>query len=143
MVFELRVVGDMPLEAESDLDTALRRFLEQIGYIERDSKDNIGFQIFRNCFVERPDRVWTADEIALTVKTSKPTVYRYIRKLKNIGLIEEGTRKNEGEAPRKGYMLRYGDLARAWVFVDSNVKVAMQNYQRSVEHIAKLARERK
>ena len=140
MVFELRVVGDMPLEAESDLDMALRRFLEQIGYIERDSRDNIGFQIFRNCFVERPDRVWTADEIVLTVKTSKPTVYRYIRKLKNIGLIEEGTRREEGAPPRKGYMLRYGDLVRAWVFVDSNVKVAMQNYQRSVEHIARLAR---
>ncbi len=142
MVFELRVVGDMPLEAESDLDTALRRFLEQIGYIERDSRDNIGFQIFRNCFIERSDRVWTADEISMTVKTSKPTVYRYIRKLKNIGLIEEGVRKNDGETPRKGYMLRYGDLSRAWLFVDSNVKVAMQNYQRSVEHIARLARQR-
>jgi len=142
MVFELRVVGDMPLEAEADLDTALRRFLEQIGYIERDSRDNVGFQIFRHCFVERPDRVWTADEISMTVKTSKPTVYRYIRKLKNIGLIEEGTRKVEGEAPRKGYMLRYGDLSRAWVFVDSNVKVAMENYRRSVEHIARLSKQR-
>ena len=142
MVFELRVVGDMPLEAETDLDTALRRFLEQIGYIERDSKDNIGFQMFRNCFVERPDKVWTADEISMKVKTSKPTVYRYIRKLKNIGLIEEGTRRMDGEPPKKGYMLRYGDLSRAWVFVDSNVKVAMQNYQRSVEHIAKLAKKR-
>ena len=106
MVFEIRVVGDMPLEAETDLDAALRRFLEQIGYIERDSRDNIGFQIFRNCFVERPDRVWTAEEMAMTTKTSKPTVYRYVRKLKNIGLIEEGVRRAEGEAPRKGYMLR-------------------------------------
>ena len=142
MSFEIRVVGEMPLEAETDYDEALHRFLEQIGYIERASTDNIGYMIFRQCFMERPERVWTAEEIASVVGTSKPTVYRYIRKLKSMGLIEEGIQKRDPEPSRKGYMLRYGDLVRAWSFVESHVRVSMENYRRSVEHIARMARER-
>ncbi len=142
MSFEIRVVGDMPLEAEMDLDVALRKFLEQIGYISQAREENVGFVIFRECFLKRPERVWTAEEISSVAKTSKPTVYRYIKKLKNMGLIEEDVRKTDEHGPRKGYRMKYGDFVRAWSFVESHVKVSMENYRRSVEHIARLSKER-
>lgn len=141
MTFEIRVVGDMPLEAEHDLDVALKKFLEQIGYLAQEREDTVGFKIFRNCFLKRPEKVWSAGEIAHEVKTSKPTVYRYIRKLKNMGLIESSTAMDEDEKPKKGYRMNYGDFVRAWSFVESHVKVSMENYRRSVEHIARLAKE--
>jgi hypothetical protein len=36
--------------------------------------------------------------------------------------------------------MRYGDLVRAWAVVESTVKVAMEQYKKSVEHIANLSR---
>ncbi len=141
MVFEIRIVGDMPLEAEQDLDVALRIFLRQIGYLAQDREETVGYRIFRDFFLQRPERVWSAEEIAAELGTSKPTVYRYIRKLRNMGFIEEGERETESGI-RRGYRMRYGDLIRAWAMVESHIKIAMDNYRRSVEHIARLARER-
>jgi len=45
--------------------------------------------------------------------------------------------------PRKGYRIRYGNLTKAWNFVEANVEVAMENYRKTVEHLAKLAEARK
>jgi predicted transcriptional regulator len=140
MVFEIRVVGDMPLEAEMDLDVALKIFLRQIGYLAQDREETIGYRIFRDFFLHRPERVWSADEIASELGTSRPTVYRYIKKLRNLGLIEEGEREVD-DVKKRGYRMKYGDLVRAWGLVESHVKLAMENYRRSVEHIARLAKE--
>ncbi len=141
MTFEIRVVGDMPLEAEHDLDVAVKKFLEQIGYLAQEREETVGFRIFRECFLKRPENVWSADDIAHEIKTSKPTVYRYIKKLKNMGLIEESTKNMEGQGPKKGYRMKYGDFVRAWSLVESHVKVSMENYRRSVEHITRLSKE--
>ncbi len=141
MPFEIRVVYEMPLEAEMDLDVAVKKFLRQIGYLAQDREETIGFRIFREFFLERPERVWSADEIAVSLGTSKPTVYRYIRKLRNMELIEDGEREDES-GKKRGYRMKYGDFIRAWSMVEANVKVAMENYKRSVEHIARLAKER-
>ena len=141
MVFEIRVVGDMPLEAENDLDVALKIFLRQIGYLAQDRDETIGYRIFRDFFLQRPERVWSADEIAVELGTSRPTVYRYIKKLKNMDMIEEGERETES-GKKRGYRMKYGDLVRAWGIVESHVKLAMENYRRSVEHIARLSKEK-
>ena len=140
MTFEIRVVNQMPLEAEKDLNTALRIFLREIGYLAQDRDETVGLKIFRDFFLKRPDRVWSADEIATEIGTSKPTVYRYIKKLKNMGIIEEAERETK-DGKRRGYRIAYGDLARAWQMVEANVKVSMENYRRSVEHIVRLSKE--
>jgi Fic family protein len=93
MPFEIRIVGEAPLEFEQDLNVALRKFLRQIGYLAQDRDETVGLRIFRDFFLKRPDRVWSADEIAAEIGTSKPTVYRYIKKLKNMEIIEEGERE--------------------------------------------------
>ena len=45
-----------------------------------------------------------------------------------------------GGAVRKGYRIRYGDLAKAWSFTEANVSMAMENYRRTVAHFQSLSR---
>ena len=42
---------------------------------------------------------------------------------------------------KKGYQLRYGNFQKAWNFVEAHLKVAIENYSKSVEHIQKLLEE--
>jgi hypothetical protein len=46
---------------------------------------------------------------------------------------------SERGAVRKGYRIRYGNLSKAWNFVESNVEIAMENYRKTVDHLTKLA----
>ncbi|TLZ49542.1 MAG: helix-turn-helix transcriptional regulator [Methanobacteriota archaeon] len=94
------------------------------------------------CFLARPDRGWTADQLAVKLKTTKATVYRHLNKLKEIDLLDE-TQVDDRGTPRKGYRIRYGNLTKAWNFVEANVEVAMENYRKTVEHLSKLAEARK
>jgi hypothetical protein len=34
--------------------------------------------------------------------------------------------------------LRYGNLEKAWNFVEAHIKVAVENYSKTVEHLQKL-----
>ncbi len=43
--------------------------------------------------------------------------------------------------PRKGYRIRYGNLAKAWNFVEAHVQVAMEHYRETVDHLQKLSEE--
>jgi hypothetical protein len=52
-------------------------------------------------------------------------------------LLEEA-HAAEGEQ-RKGYRIRYGNLTKAWNFVESHVEITMENYRKSIEHIQSLA----
>jgi len=76
------------------------------------------------------------------LKTTKPTIYRHLNKLKYMDLLEEMAVK-DGKEERKGYRLRYGNLEKAWNFVEAHVDVAMENYRTTVEHMGKLAEERR
>ncbi|MBI5001287.1 MAG: HTH domain-containing protein [Euryarchaeota archaeon] len=142
MGFEITVSRNLPLTSIGDLDEAARIFLAQIGYLRSEGDGGTALRLF-DCFLKRPDKAWTVEDIAVTVKASKPTVYRYIARLRDIDLVEEApveTKKGRG----RGYRVRYGSLAKAWNFVEANVEVAMENYRKSVEHIEALAeRERR
>ena len=71
--------------------------------------------------------------------TSKPTVYRHLNKLKSLDLLEEIQSIDEStKKAKKAYRLRYGDLKKAWNFVEAHVKVAMENYGKTVEHLQNL-----
>ena len=79
------------------------------------------------------------DEIAVSLKTSRPTVYRHLNKLKGFDILEEVqvfddiTKQN-----KKAYQLRYGNLEKAWNFVEAHIKVAVENYGKTVEHLQNL-----
>jgi len=148
MGFELTVVNNTPLIGEKDPRIVARTLFAQIGYLTpRAADSNVAFGLVYDCFLLHPDRVWLVEELAGHLKTSGPTVYRHLNRLRGLELLEEvelADRDAEDGKPKKrgpkkrGYRLRYGNLARAWQFVEAHLKVAAENYARTVEHLQDL-----
>ena len=150
-MFELQVISNVPMTGESDLNVIAETFLLNIGYLPKgyDPKtdtigvrDSVPYKLFLNYFMAYPDKVWVVEELAYLLGTTKPTIYRHINKLKNIDLLESMDVEYDG-AMRKGYRIRYGDLTKAWSFVEANVNLAMENYKKTVKHFQELVRESK
>ena len=146
MAFELVVVSNTPLTPVDDLDEVGVAFLRQVGYLGRgaddegNARESVAYRLFRDCFLLRPDKMWTVEELITKLGTSRPTVYRHLNKLKALDLLEESALREDAEAnARKAYRIRYGSLAKAWNFVEANVKVAMENYRKTVEHLHALS----
>lgn len=146
MAFEIVVVSNTPLTPHDDLDDVALRFLRQVGYLDRGAddeagmRDSVAYKLFRDCFLLRPDKTWTVEELISALETSRPTIYRHLNKLKALDILEESSSREDADAnARKTYRLRYGNLAKAWNFVDANVKIAMENYRKSAEHLQAVA----
>jgi DNA-binding transcriptional ArsR family regulator len=139
MVFEIRVVSNTPLIGEEDVETAAKTFLYQIGYLSKGSDPKIPYTLFTEYFIKHPEKAWFVEELALQLKASKPTIYRHLNKLKGLDLLEEiQVLDDHTNQHKKAYRLRYGNLKKAWNFVEAHVKVAIENYGKTVEHIQKL-----
>ena len=148
MNFEIYVSRNTPLTSLDDLEEACEIFLTDIGYLPKgygprtgvsEVRESVPFKLFVDCFLRRRDKTWLVEELAHELKTSKPTIYRHIKKLKSMDLLEESHQETKEGAMKKGYRLRYGSLADAWHFVEEHVNVAMANYRKSLDHIQKLA----
>ncbi|MCL2786105.1 MAG: helix-turn-helix domain-containing protein [Methanomassiliicoccaceae archaeon] len=148
-MFELNVVSNTPLGAMTDMDTVAETFLTQIGYIPkgydpktdaRSVRESVPYRLFMDFFVRNTSKIWTVDELAALMRTTKPTIYRHINKLKSMDILESADTEFDGQM-RKGYRIRYGDLRKAWSFTEANVNMAMENYRKTVEHFQKLADE--
>ena len=139
MGFSMQVVSNTPLVGEDDPDIVAKKFLEQIGYLSKGSDPTIPYKLFADFFLKHPTKAWYVEELATMLQTSKPTIYRHLNKLKGfdvleeIQIFEEATKQN-----KKAYRLRYGNLQKAWNFVEAHLKVAMENYGKTVEHLQKL-----
>jgi len=139
MEFEMQVVSNTPLVGEDDLETAAKKFFEQIGYLSKGADPKIPYKIFADFFLKHPTKAWYVDEISTTLKTSKPTVYRHLNKLKGFDILEEIQILDENsQQNKKAYRLRYGNIQKAWNFVEAHLKVAIENYSRTVEHLQSL-----
>ena len=139
MGFELVVVNNTPLTGEADSRLVARKFLTQIGYLAPNSDGEIPFRLFYDCFLSNPDKPWHVEELESTLSTSRPTVYRHLNKLKGFDLLEEAAIEDPMTGQnRKAYRLRYANLAKAWQFVEAHLKVAIENYGRTVEHLSQL-----
>lgn len=139
MPFELVVVNNTPLTGESDPRLVARKFLTQIGYLAPNSDGEIPFGLFYDCFLTNPEKPWHVEELEATLSTSRPTVYRHLNKLKGIDLLEEvGVDDPITGQTRKAYRIRYANLAKAWQFVEAHLRVAVENYGRTVEHLSRL-----
>jgi DNA-binding transcriptional ArsR family regulator len=136
MVFEIRVVSNTPLIGEEELENAAKTFLYQIGYLSKGSDPKIPYTLFTDYFIKHPEKAWFVEELALKLHASKPTIYRHLNKLKGLDLLEEIQAIDEHtNQHKKAYRLRYGNLKKAWNFVEAHVKVAIENYGKTVEHI--------
>jgi len=139
MPFELQVVSNTPLNGEEDFDTAAKVFFEQIGYLSKGSDPTLPYKIFVDFFLKHPTKAWFVDDIANALDTSRPTVYRHLNKLKGLDILEELSVFDEvTQQQKKGYRLRYGNLQKAWNFVEAHIKVAVENYGKTVEHLQSL-----
>lgn len=143
MPFELALRYSTPLTPITDLDEVLREFLRLVGYLPegedgRGSEGPIGqslaYRLVRECLVRDPSRAWYIEELTAVLKTSKPTIYRHINKLKALDLLEEVGGVADGKG-RKGYRLRYGSLAKAWDFTEANAQNALRRYRETVNHL--------
>jgi hypothetical protein len=143
MGFELTVKSNTPLIGETDKLIIAQLFLENIGYITKGSEPDIPMKLFMDCFIAQPDKPWLADEMAVKIKTSIPTVYRHLNKLKSFDILEEVKLEEEIETKAgkkmmkamKGYKLRYSNLSKAWNFVEAHVSAAMENYRKTIDHL--------
>ena len=98
-MFELQVVSNTPMTGVDDIDVLAETFLTQIGYLSKgyDPRSNgaltirgsIPYRIFMDFFMKNPSKAWAAEEIAVLLGTTKPTVYRYINKLKSMENIRQ------------------------------------------------------
>lgn len=144
MSFEIHLVSNRPFTDVEELDSVAAEFLRQIGYLSRagdsveEARESVGYRMFVDCFLRRRDKPWTAEELEAYLDTSKPTVYRHIAKLKNLDLLEATSIIDDEGNAKKGYMLRYSDLSKAWGIVEAHVELTMQNYRKNVDHLQKL-----
>jgi predicted transcriptional regulator len=143
MPFEITVVSNVPLTPIQDPREVALAFLRQIGYLpggpemgssSRDVRESIPFKLFVDCLLKRMKRGWTVEQLAQRLRTTKATVYRHINKLKSLDILEE-VEVPMPQGSRKGYRIRYGNLAKAWNFVEAHVQVAMEHYRDTVEHL--------
>lgn len=146
MPFELALRYSTPLTPIADLDEVLREFLRLVGYLPEGEEgrgsegpvaQSLAFRLVRDCLLRDPSRAWYVDELTAVLKTSKPTVYRHVNKLKALDLLEEVGGATDGKG-RKGYRLRYGNLARAWDFTEANAQNALRRYRETVNHLQTL-----
>ncbi|MCK5562456.1 MAG: helix-turn-helix transcriptional regulator [Thermoplasmata archaeon] len=146
MKFEITVVSNSPLSGESDKGIVTKTFLEQIGYLTKGSDPDIPLKLFLDCFIARADKAWLVEELAVKLDTSHPTIYRHLNKLKSMDLLEEVKIEEEIKVKskkkqiqvKKGYKIRYGNLSKAWNFVEAHINVATENYRMTVDHLQKL-----
>ena len=147
MSFELTVVSNTPLTPINDHETVAVSLLYQVGYLPKgydpktdveSVRQSVPYRLFLNCFMKRPEKLWSVEELQTVLKTSRPTVYRHLNKLKGMDLLEEASVREEDGQSKKGYRIRYGNLSKAWTFVEAHVKVALENYRKTVDHLQNL-----
>ena len=152
-MFELQVVSNTPMTGVDDLDVLAETFLVQIGYLPKgydprsagalSVRDSIPYRLFMDFFMKNPSKAWTAEELAILLDTSKPTIYRHINKLRSMDILENTDVIGADGQTRKGFRIRYGDLEKAWSFTEANVNMAIENYRKTVTHFQNLIQQEK
>ncbi len=148
MSFELNVVSNTPLTPLNNIDEVAILFLNQIGYFPKgydpktdatDIRDSVPYKLLVDHFLLRMDKAWVVEDLAISLGTTKATVYRHINKLKGFDLLEDMSVDLPDGSTKKGYRIRYGNLSKAWNFTEAHVQVAMENYRKTVDHLQELA----
>tara|TARA_Y100001970_G_scaffold174489_1_gene212948 strand:+ start:680 stop:1585 length:906 start_codon:yes stop_codon:yes gene_type:complete len=144
--------GIMPLEKDESLEIDLREirigdersYEEDLGLLGRGIgllsnhhypySESMPYKILDECFFQRPDRAWTAEEIAAWVETTRPTAYRHLNRLISLGLIER-CRAADGGPPTSAFHLRYGSLKKAWQKIETEIELILNNYKKTISKI--------
>jgi predicted transcriptional regulator len=147
--FRLRF-WNRPIDLSKPLEIVILQFLQAIDYLpfcEDDDKDmvqaqlnGVPYRLFVECLLKRADKRWTSEELAEFLDTTKPTIYRHIKKLLILNLLEKSAleSKESHRPPKKAFRLRYGNLAKAWNFLEAYTNNSLRNYRKTVEHLQKM-----
>ncbi len=142
MGFKLVVVSNRPIVEITNPDEVAYEFLRDIGYLQKEKtfaegRKSPAFRLFVDCFLRHPEKAWTVEELESHLGFSRPTLYRHLNKLKELDILEAVPVElgEENGAMKKGYRLKYGDLKKAWSFVEAHVDMAMENYRKTVNHL--------
>lgn len=144
MRFEIMLMAGPSVTDQEHLHEVALPFLNSIGYMPAGYDPRTGaetvlesvpYRLFTECFLGRLDTVWSVGEIARSLKTSIPTVYRHLDKLSALDILGQGGLENDES--RKGYFIRYHDLSQAWRFTEVNMELSLQAYRRAVDAIQK------
>ncbi len=141
-MFKITIASSPQRVLDSNLERSLAYFLSDIGYIPRMNPDtdmetirrSAGFRLFMECFLREPEKYWEVEEIIAHLAISRTTLYRHLNKLKSMDILEDS---HGGRS--KNYRLRGGNLEAAWAWVEINVKMTLENYRKTVEHVWKQA----
>jgi len=143
------VLRELPAADPGTSEAAhLRDLLIAIGYLspgrvpegDGDAEGSVAWRLFYGCMVRRADRSWRVEELMAKLGASKPTVYRHLRKLEAMDLLE---RRPIGEGPgaATGLRLRYGDLTWAWNLTEEHARASLGAYRETVGHLEHLLAE--
>ena len=93
--------------------------------------ESMPYKILVECFFQRPDRAWTAEEIAAWIETTKPTAYRHLNRLISLGLIER-CRASDGGPPTSAFHLRFGSLKKGWQKIETQTELILDKYKKTI-----------
>ena len=96
--------------------------------------ESMPYKILDECFFQRPDRVWTAEEIAAWIETTKPTAYRHLNRLISLGLIER-CRASDGGPPTSAFHLRFGSLKKGWQKIETQTELILDKYKKTIKKL--------
>ena len=97
--------------------------------------ESMPYKIIDECFLQRPDRAWTAEEVAAWIETTRPTAYRHLNKLISLGLIER-CRAADGGPPTSAFHLRKGALKKGWQKIETEIELILEQYKKTIKQIS-------
>ena len=115
---------------ETDL-SALGRGIGLLSNHHHPYSESMPYKILDECFFQRPDRAWTAEEIAAWIETTRPTAYRHLNRLISLGLIER-CRAADGGPPTSAFHLRLGSLKKGWQKIETQIEIILDTYKKTI-----------
>ena len=97
--------------------------------------ESMPYKIIDECFLQRPDRAWTAEEVAAWIETTRPTAYRHLNKLISLGLIDR-CRAADGGPPTSAFHLRRGSLKKGWQKIETQIELILEQYKKTIKQIS-------
>lgn len=126
---------------DREVESLLGRLLMACGYLDSRSgkvASDIPFKLFNDWLLARRDRIWTADELAVALSASRPTIYRHLNRLEQMGWLEKVILK-EGHPRITGFRLRGGTLGRAWPLIEDKLELGLLGYRKAINQLVGLA----
>ena len=75
----------------------------------------------------------------MNLEKARDKAYRYaMRDFVAFSQAEQALCLSKLGQKKKAYRLRYGNLSKAWNFVDAHLEVAIDNYRKTVDHLQNL-----